>query len=392
MTKDMRRNAVATQYFSLEQALKHKTASGMIPFIIAHEVHEVFKSSDGVEKIRNRVYYAFENIEDFLSRRSEFPHSHEVIWGRWVEGKQQGRLVFDFDFEQPWAGARPQFVPSGFEHRIEELIILTFQRFYIDVDTSKFIFIWLISDVETKWSKHLIVKNAYFSVDWKQQSAVFYNLFLATVLEEGAFVLNPIEKLIDSQVVRNNATMRICGCSKRGGNELRVESPSNATIYDTLIQLYQRQDVKAEQHISDKCLKKDTLTDMFHNKPEVVMKNKFLKSACEKSHIDLSSYYDSDHFISHEEALEAFKAFELQYCDEFKKKEQDLFIFGGVKGAFINLKRVRPGPCWISGKVHDNENAYLRVSENGSIYFHCHRVCLGKDNIAAIRIFKTLTN
>lgn len=386
----MRRNAVATKYYNLEQALKHKTNSGTIPFLIAHEVQEPYKARDGTEQLRTRVYYAFENIMEFQNVRNEYPHAHEIVWDRFISGKQQGRLIFDFDFKEPWAGIKPNFVPQDFEKKIEEMVILTFEKYYTNVDTSRFIFVWLVSDVTTKWSKHLIVKNAYFSTDWKIQSMVFYNLLIATIQERSTFVLTPIESLIDQQVARANATMRLCDSSKIGGNTLRLESPKNANFFDTLIQLYRREDIRVEQEIPDICLRKDLLTELFYNEPEKVMKNRFIKFACEKSYIDLSSYYEADtHIVTREEASNAFQLFERQYCEETGNKSQTMFIQNGTSGCFVNLKRIRSGPCWLSGKTHDSENAYLAVSKN-AIHFFCHRGCVTKEGMKGIMIFKVV--
>jgi hypothetical protein len=380
--------ATSTQYNQLSSATKHRTRSGLIPFVIAHEVRETYKDNTGTEKLRTRVFYAFDSIEDFIQRRDDYPNSHEVIWDRYVPEKQQGRLIFDFDFEEPWAGVKPNFVPKDFEKRIQEIVVLTFNKFYINVDTSKFVWVWLVSDVEHKWSKHLIVKHAFFSHDWKSQSAIFYNLFLSTAAKSGYFPITPFEKLVDTQVARNAATMRMCGSSKIGGKVLRLESPKDATFEDTLVQLHSYKVSKNEQQITEAQLKKDVLSHLFFEKPEEVMKDRFLKNSCEKCHIDLSSYYEtSDVIVTQEKTREAFEAFEAQHCEFFNVTKQDVYALGSTLSQYIVLKRLKSAPCMISGKVHDAENACLIVNEN-SVLFYCRRDCVGPDGAKCVRIFK----
>jgi hypothetical protein len=344
-----------------------------------------------------------------------------VIWDRLVSGKQQGRLVFDFDFEQPWAGVGRNFVPPDFERKIEELVIKTFTRYYVNVDTSRFVFVWLISDTVKKWSKHLIVKHACFTSDWKTQSMTFYNLLLSIAEEERTFAIPSLEKLIDLQVPRTCANMRICGCSKIGGNVLKIdvvrcgsdgggentlegkkeggrenvkederENEKNITIHDTLIQLYRYQDVKAEQAIKDEHLAKDLLTKIFYDDPQKVMTSKFLKAACEKCYVDLSMYHEgNDKVISIEQMQDAFTMFCKHYKQHFSSP-QNVFALGKLSLNIINLTRLRPAPCWLSGRVHDSEHAFLVVNDGGGVFFYCRRDCTDAEGNKGVQIFRFL--
>lgn len=379
--------ATATEYYSLNAAIKHRTSSGMIPFVIAHEVREPYKDSTGQEQLRTRVFYAFDSVSEFERVRGDYPNAHEVVWDRYTGGKQQGRLIFDFDFSQPWAGVKPNFVPKDFQRRVEEVVVMTFNKFYSDVDVSKFVFIWLVSDTEEKWSKHLVVKNAFFSHDWKVQLSTFYNLFLSVAQKSGYFSITPFEALIDSQVARNYATMRMCGSSKIGGKVLTLESPSDASFEDTLIQLHSYRTIRSEQAITEAQLRKDVLSQIFYDQPEEVMKDKFMKGACVNCHIDLSSYYETNGInITHDDGVKAYEAFCREYCDHFKVAKQDAFSMGQITSQYIELKRLKSAPCMISDKVHDNENACLIMTEF-SVQFYCRRDCVGSDGSKCVRIF-----
>ena len=395
----MRSNVV--KYYTLNSAKLHKSASRPYPFLVAHECNDTFLNRETNQlEARTREYYAFDSIDDFIQERDKYPHAHEIIFDRLVPGKQQGRLVFDFDFTEMWYGIN--FVPRNFQSTIENLVCETFRRYYEGVDLSRLVFVWLISDVEKKWSKHLIVKNAHFCDDWKEQSLVFYNLLLALYEE-----INPwpeehglkVDQLIDIQVARGNATMRMMGSSKLGGKTLqlesafswrqelvwrvlRVEQKEPPTFYDTLIQLYRREEATTEQNIRQSQLRKKILDDMFYTYDPVknedvpkVIPSKFYRKACKYAMIDLTKYEHDDRSLESAEVQKAFATFENHVCREMKVGKQAIFRFKGCKGCLISLERVASAPCLISGRVHDNENAFLRVGTDGSVYFHCLRGC-----------------
>ena len=416
------RSHEATEYYTLDRAKKHKSKTKPFPFIIAHECDKQYRDkTTGEMAVKNREYFAFDDVETFLeirgqsslsSDRSEsdssgprtvtstnasgeftvsireptgrFMHAHEVIWDRYTQDKQQGRLMFDFDFDDAWYGCKPKFVHPNFQKDIEVLVVKVFQTYYQDVDCGRFIFVWLISDVDAKWSKHLIVKHAYFSDDWKTQSQVFYNLMLGLAEVDGFFkkygCAVPTEKLFDAQVARSNATMRMLGSTKIATEKkpnpkpLKLESPLDATFFDTLVQLYRRCDVVAEQHIGQVCLRKDFL----HREQDKLMNgNKFFKQAYKTLDYDVDRLqYELDtRLLDGGEINVAFRIFEHHYCSEMHVAAQTSFRVKSSKGSLITLERVNPGLCLLSERMHEAENAFLTVRADGSVYFHCFRGC-----------------
>ena len=364
---------MAHQYYSLKQAKAHKSRTMPYAFVIAHECHEPYIDREGENKVRTRDFIAFDDVESFLAVRVSFPHSHEVIYDRFTS-TQQGRLMFDFDFDEPWHGLKPHFVPPDFQHQIEQLIVATFDTYYQDVDTSKFVFIWLISDVVEKWSKHLIVKHAFFADDWRDQTQVFYQLMLGLAEDQDLFRLST-EKLIDAQVARTNATMRMCGSSKMSGKVLELESPLDANFYDTLVQLFRREDIKAEQHIHDDQLRKQLLDDMYYK--DRAKTNEYYKEACLKADIDLTrqNFKFASKTLDEETVKWAFECFEAFYCAWMDVPRQDVFHILNATGGIINLAREKPSPCMLSKRVHNAENAFLTVHDKSKVYFHCRREC-----------------
>ena len=373
-------------YYSLNHALSYKSKTKPYPFVIAHDCDEQYLDRSTQEtRTRSRIFFAFDDVEQFLRARDDFPHSHEVVFNRFTDC-QQGRLVFDFDFDKAWYGLKPRFVCDNFEKMMEDLVVETFQRYYDNVDTNKFVFVWLVSDVIDKWSKHLIVKNAFFADDWKKQTQIFYQLLLGIVEERKIFRGLKTEDLIDTQVARTNATMRMMGCSKLAKRKiLKLERPEGVNFYDTLIQLYRREDVKREQHIYLDQVRKKYLDELFYEREIELIHNQFYKSACDLCDIDLTKpEYDYGSIeLTENDVANAFEAFEMYFCQATNSKKQLSFNVKGVMGSLINLERRSPGKCILSGKIHDNENAYLTISPDRSVYFHCRRGCKfkGRKNI-----------
>ena len=387
------RSQEVTEYYTLNQAKKHKSKTRPYPFIIAHECDRQYTDrTTGLPAVKNREFLVFDDVDTFIELREKYQHAHEVIWDRYIPDKQQGRLIFDFDFDDAWYGLAPKFVAPSFQGDIEALVLRTFEMYYVDVDCTRFIFVWLISDVDTKWSKHLIVKHAYFSDDWKTQSQIFYHLMLGLAEAEGFFAKYGVamltEKMFDSQVARSNATMRMLGSvklpteKKPNPKPLKLESSSAgpgqpANLFDTLVQLYRREDVKAEQHINQACLRKGYLNSLLETKQDVMMRNKFYKQVFKLMDVDVDRLdREADlRMLNHGEINTFFKIFEQHYCLEFDLPAQTSFRVKSSKGSLIILERLNPGKCLISEKVHDAENAFLTITANNAVYFHCYRGC-----------------
>lgn len=384
-------------YYSLEQAKRYKSTTRPYPFIIAHECREEYRDkTTGDMKIRNRKFYAFDDVETFIFQQRSYPYAHEVIFDRFSE-RQQGRLIFDFDFEVPWYSLT-SFVPPNFEKEIERMVIQTFQRFYVEVNTDILRFVWLRSNTTDKWSKHLIVKNAYFIQDWKEQCSIFYNLMLGIIKENQNSEASPFKgidasKLIDIQVARSNATMRICGSMKYGKDNVLVLEDSNSfNIYDTFVQQYRRCDIDTEQMIEDKQLLRKTLNDMFYNPAhELMMSNQFYKQACHVADIDLSKMkmHQGMEELKDETVKHAFECFEIYYKEVYPQTYVPYRVKSVMNG-MINLERVCAGKCLLSGRIHESENAFMIVTPGGSIYFYCRRGCSMGDK-SFIKIYEPKT-
>src|SRR5258708_7902605 len=84
---------ISKKYFSMDEAINCAMPTRTI-FIIANERK---KKSGGT----GRYYTVFPTFKDFMIRRENFPHCHEILLDhRNNKSKPEGRLVFDFDIKE----------------------------------------------------------------------------------------------------------------------------------------------------------------------------------------------------------------------------------------------------------------------------------------------------
>lgn len=325
------------RFLTLERAKSYRMPNVHLPFIVREEIDPIpYLDDEGNEKYREHEYLAFKTVEEYYSQVDQYSHCHELITSRGPSPlKPQGRLVFDFDIKS-------KFLPPEFKAEIERTIIKIFQKDYIDVDTRRLRFVWLNSENTKKISKHLIVKNAYFVDDWIEQMRSFYMIFEQHVKENPIFSFVSYRDIVDVAMIQRDKCFRMPFNSKRGGSPMLFEE-EGYSFYDGLVCLYRHEDKKSEQMI--------TFTNM--NQSAI----RYVKNIT----------YDT-YNVDEEEALDHFRYFcEREKCDSFS--------FGGVQGPFIHLKRSKPSKCKISGCLHENENAYLRVTPSGDLLFSCYRGC-----------------
>lgn len=347
-------------FFSLDKALLYRPKGVRFPFIVAQECNETFLI-DQVAHTRKRQFLAFNSIQDYLSNFDKYPHCHELIipHGKGLMSTVQGRLVFDFDLHIPESK-----LPTTFHTDVENLVCSIFSLHYQKVDTKKFQFIWILCKNPSKISQHLIVKNAFFVQDWIRQSREFYLLFSHEASHSSHFSWISPKELVDHQVARTSASLRMPLNSKIGGNPLFFRD-ENVSFYDGLVCVYRGEDKLKEQTITCNNLV-TKIADLLPQLERMVSNNEFRQ-------------------MEDETAKQAFETF----C-QFENKNMT-FLMGKVFGPFVNLIRQKSAPCHMDiTHVHEGDNAYLCVLPDATIYFYCRRGCcfkgkkfrrIGKNNI-----------
>lgn len=344
------------EYGNLEAAIRHRSLTVPFAFVVRHECKIPYQDTDGETKYRNNMYFAFNDAAEFLKMQDDFPYSHEVIYPRY-EDKAQGRLIFDFDLEEKYAGE--EFVKESFVMDIEWCILETFRCFYSeDIDPERFVFVWLYTPYTDKYSRHLIVKHAFFCNDWVDQLKTFYSLFKIVAARSRRFSYIPEKNLLDAGIANTNRTFRICGCKKIGKKRMLMDG--QYSIYDTFVQLHRQEDAKEEQCITENHLCIDKVMKIRPRNENELIATRYIPAIRRV----LAPKQD---LVSIEGVLEEVK--------DIIAPLTDLYNIRSTRGGMLTLDRRCSGPCPISGAHHDSENAYVIVRNDGEVRFYCFRGC-----------------
>lgn len=321
-------------YYQLQDAQNAIVEDPDSCYIISHEY---VRKDGGI----GRHYYTFTSFHSFLRHRDYFPHCHEIM-ARHSRASEDtsGRLVFDFDL--------PPHV-EGIRRAVEIVIADTLHHYYEDLDLEKIDYVWSQSPSDTKTSLHLTVRGLYFD-DWIGHSQVFYSLF--SRLWDATEPPIPAEELIDTAVVRHHGSLRMVGSCKIGGSYLTLLG--DHALLDSLIWLPEK--YRGEEQTVTSANLGPIASVLYSQKSEESGRSKKLS---QRPGQKLEG-----------QSLEAFALYE--------KTGDSQYVADSVRGDIIRLRRVSAGPCLISGKHHDSENAYLRIREGGDVYFCCWRKCGSK--------------
>lgn len=351
------------KFYKLDDAINCNILS-RTAFIIANER---FTNN----KTIGRYYTVFPSFRNFLQNRQYYPHCHELFVDH-ANNKANlgGRLVFDFDIKNI-------VVPDKFKQIVENFIEKVISEYFHHVDSKLFVYVWSTSVNKNKFSKHLTVKNFYFN-DWMKMSKIFYNLFQnmwdKSTDPDHTWISG--RDLIDMQIVRNRASLRMAYSSKLDGTPLILDNKSHHFI-DSLIRIYFKNDRLAEQTVTFQNLRDDIIDEQ--NKIE-----------------EENEYYTHKYYISastvKRDSKPVFdnKIYETAYniLNEFLKSNNKKTVFkkGRISGSVLGLLRSNPDRCILSGKCHEAENAFLVITRNTDpkkffcgieyhIRFGCFRYC-----------------
>lgn len=365
--------AIATRFFKLEEA-RNSDVDSDEPFIFAH---------DYFSKKQNKVikwYGVMESFDDFVDNIDDYPNANEMFTYHYKNNTDVsmnwGRLVFDFDIE----GDDIKKVPKDFKKQMEDVIIETIDKHYENIDVKKIEFVWSTSQNPDKYSKHLTLKNFYLC-DWIRMGVRFYDQL--TRIWQSCDRWIPADRLFDKQIIRKNGGLRFVGCSKYGKNYKLVFDDPNHTLRDSTIKIYDNQR-KKEQTVYLFNLKDDyddvDIGDSVRSIGSTVTNGK--KRSTMINVIDTSKEFDTDIYQT-----------ALKFVDKLCK---NTFEPLKISGSLISLKRITENKCPLSGRFHENENAYIIISEKIDkylVYYGCHRGChkedkktilIGKINITII--------
>lgn len=379
-------NTYMTKFFSINDAIASDltTKTG---FIIANEREK----TDGTI---GRYYTVFPSFSFFLKERDKYPHCHELVVDHCNAYKKTwGRLVFDFDIKNKNIVKN---IPLTFKDEIEGCVVDVSRKYFDDIDTDKFEFVWSTSVKPNAFSKHLTVKNLHFE-HWMEMSRIFYLLFCEEWDKEHKWIES--KELIDFQIIRKNASLRMVGSSKINGNILELDDPQYS-LTDSLIRIYLKKDVEKEQSVSYDSIRREEVA------PYVQLKDIEYLDACNNNTIEKKRKKTAPKIVNIESVEELKKYSDKKYWRAYKlydSLDPDCFSPGKISGDYLYLLRVKPSRCIICVNFHEHENAFLFIQEDQTndtyyVYFGCWRKkktdCSGyeKKYLGSFRLKDTVKN
>lgn len=358
-------------FASLEPALKFSMKGVYFTFIVAEEVDETFTDPDGQELHVSRRYHVFKDWKEYHVQMDVYDHCHEVI----VPMSQtndlmptQGRIVFDFDLD----GYRPHQVPDHFAPSMESLIKTLLDTKYKDLDTSKLGFVWMDCANPKKVSAHLVVTGVILWMNWVAQLKLIYHQCVHLIGEslkkgelEWAWIPDKdATKLIDMGLANKNATLRMPGNSKLGGQPLVFRNP-NTPWTDGLVRPIVPTNYKNDQKILITSTD-DDLTNYTRSRPMPMQ-----QVAPTAEQILSTGSVNRVRELRSGDYEDAYRIF-----DTYNNKSR-AFVMGMCVGPFIELIRKKSSNCIVSGKDHDRINAYLYIHpQTRDVYYGCRRECV----------------
>lgn len=361
MKTDMCNNKITKlKFFKLNDALNCEIESQNV-FVLSCE-RMTYKNKIG------RYYVIFPSFKHFLKNKHNYKHCHEII----VDHKNNvpnigGRLVFDFDIKYTFI----KVIPENFKLLIQKTIVDVINKYYTSVDSTKIQFIWSTSNNSHKFSKHLTVKNMYFT-NWILMVRQFYNYFNIEWNTTQLWI--HAEDLIDYQIVRKNGSLRMVGYSKINGSPLTFDNTDlndidsetyNNHFIDSLIRIYDTDTLLNEQKITPNNLKINY--DLDKKTTELI--NPLTIST-------QTTVFTTKDLLNNNIYNLAFTL-----CD---KVNPGIFSANKKYNSGISLLRKKPSKCILSGKLHESDNAYLIINKDTNeytVYFGCYRNCGCKKTI-----------
>tara|TARA_R110002072_G_scaffold45565_4_gene126767 strand:- start:62391 stop:63977 length:1587 start_codon:yes stop_codon:yes gene_type:complete len=389
---------------TLERSWKFESKTRQTPFVLANEVPVEGTNFESV-----RQFLVFHDINHFLNVKVNYPHTHEIIRCpklnnfpdnssnqkdtmeedemHYRDDLCKGRLIFDFDLEEPVKGVdnlpgfdysnTMTYVPSNFTQVVNHIITLCMSKYY-KVDIAKLGFGWQHSPNPKKFSMHLVVKNAYFSEYWPKQMRIFHELFKYVANQEGyGYVCDAI----DWQIARRNGTFRMYECSKIGGSPLNFHSYCVNNQYYTkeqvpfksmMVGIYDHRDMLEEQTIALDNINYVTIGNILDDNTAKQYHKSLRKQLGRPQDIDEETKLLQDAFRLCESDINTIS----DMFDEFNN--ENAYVMRQRIGSIFNLQRSRPSECPISGVIHENENPYLIATYTGLLIFKCRRGCTNK--------------
>jgi len=292
-----------------------------------------------------RIFTAFDSYVDFLHFMKTIPrerwHFFEVILGEQVQ-----KLYFDIE-------VYPKDLPEGEEinsfcnRLLTELIsrvVTVFRDHGVEVRLSEHI-LFFNSNSESKHSYHIIIDG--YAVMNNKENATLAREVLQGLPEE-------YRKFVDESMYSSKQQLRLFLSHKPGSNRPKLFMDKWEYNGSTIEYAFPK---------TDKNKGMIRFTYLYGSSCVTVTNDCHIISIIPEEPPKPFKYDD----VSIDEAV-----VKVVY-DEVGPQVFDIFNLYKVTGSMILLKRKKAARCDLCERIHENENAYLRVTQHGEVFFHCRR-------------------
>lgn len=306
------------------------------------------------DKSKNKHFFtAFDSYLDFIHYIKKIPREK---WGFFevILGNQLQKLYFDIEVypkDMPPSEDINLFCNRLLTNLIGR-IVDTFREHGYNLNIAQDVLLFSSSNDEKK-SYHIIINN------YAVLNNIENKILAGEILED-----YPQEylKFIDPSMYSSKQQLRLYQSQKPGSgrpklfvdewwygpNLIKYSYPSVSTPDDTT-----REALRFTTLFAASCV---TVTDNCTIIPILF----------EEIPTKISKPYNNDNDLVTEAVVKAV-------CERVDSRIFQIFSLYKVVDSLILLKRKMPAKCTLCDRVHEHENAFLCVTNNGQVYFHCRR-------------------
>ena len=305
---------------------------------------------DEVEHKTHRLYTLFKNYIEFALYHFSLPE-HMRCFYEIILGENPQKPHFDLDISLSKYNLSEMDVNKILENLVQAIIITLDQK-DVKINLEKHICIYQSHGID-KFSFHIVINNYCHTNN--EEAKAFY--------EEVMTKLSPeYIKWIDRQVYSITQQFRCLGSQKHGTNRVKNFIPVWNFQNKTIHHQYE------EETDSEKRLFLIQLNESIVSArtSECTLLPPFRKFT------DVDTTYTANEDIDMDEAKEAMNLLAKSGGINWKSSKNP-FRFDRIEGPFVVLKRVKSSRCRICKRIHEHQNPYLWIANDGAVYYHCRR-------------------
>lgn len=295
--------------------------------------------TDKMKKPR-RKFAAFNSYTNFLEYIRLIP-SQQWYFFEIIMAEHKQKLYFDIDIEKEKlpAGENIEVFSNNLLNSLISGIVNCLPKYEIEINVAKDLLIFS-SNANHKHSYHVILNNYYVMNN-------HCNTILCGEIKE--YMPEQYRSYIDEAVYSAKQQLRLYKSQKPGTGRIKELMKS----YTYGINVINQDDSNFEFVFSSSCItyvEKCTVIPVYHT--------------IDKSLLVINEGKNNEKLLDED----VKKIVKLVNPIVFK-----IYKMTRIIGRMILLQRIQKAHCSLCNRVHDNENAFLTVSENWDIYFYCRR-------------------